>query len=94
MLNSFARATNKQLFHQKPERDSLSTSFPEQEEDEIDVEDFEPLIVIDDPVQQKFVGPLVVFSIFTVIACCSAATYIVRTARDSRITLNALSIRR
>ena len=50
--------------------------------------------MIAEPVDERFVGPIVVIALFTVFVCCSGATYIVRTARDSNITLNAISIRR
>jgi hypothetical protein len=97
MFATFAEAAKDYVFPTTVNPDFLSETQEELEtKEEVDLVDekFEPLVLIAEPVQKRFVGPLILIAIFSVFACCSGATYIVRSARDSRITLNAINIRR
>ena len=46
------------------------------------------------PVKAAHATFLLFFSFFTIVMCCASTTICVRAARDSNITMNALSIRR
>lgn len=97
MFATFAEAAKDYVFPTTVNPDFLAETQDElQTKEEVDLVDdeFEPLVLIAEPVQKRFVGPLILIAIFSVFACCSGATYIVRSARDSRITLNAINIRR
>jgi hypothetical protein len=50
--------------------------------------------ILSEQVDPKFVGPLVVLAFITIFICCVSSAHCVRTARDCRIALNAMTIRR
>lgn len=52
------------------------------------------LEALDEKVEPKFVGPLVFLSFLSIFICCVSSTHCVRTARDCKIALNAMNIRR
>jgi hypothetical protein len=45
-------------------------------------------------VEPKYTGPLVFLAFLSIFVCCATSTHCVRTARDCKIALNAMNIRR
>lgn len=50
--------------------------------------------VLSERVEPKYVGPLVFLAFLSIFICCATSTHCVRTARDCKIALNAMNIRR
>lgn len=50
--------------------------------------------MLNDKVDARFMGPVIMLAFVSIFICCVCSASCVRTARDCRIALNAMTIRR